>query len=90
MSREHHAVLRILFEMASEDRHADLVLIADELRLSCAEVDMLLADLEGAGLVDAERVRLTMTGLVLAVSKKGQRRRRAPGLAACPSSSRAA
>jgi hypothetical protein len=90
MNHTHLAVLRVLFEMARDDRHADLVLIADELELSCVETDMLLDDLDRGGLLDAERARLTMAGLVLAVSQAAPRAQPAPDRAESRSAWRAA
>lgn len=66
----HRAVLQVLFSMASEDRHADVALVADEVGLSCTALSELLEELDGAGLVDATTVRLTMQGLVIAVSSR--------------------
>lgn len=66
----HRAVLQVLFSMASEDRHADVALVAEEVGLSCTALSELLEELDGAGLVDATTVRLTMQGLVIAVSSR--------------------
>ena len=62
------SALRLMFKMASEDCPADLQLLSGALRLACVEVDSLLSELERAGLVDAERVRLTLPGLAVAAS----------------------
>jgi Mn-dependent DtxR family transcriptional regulator len=78
MNPTHSAALKLLYTLAAEDRHANLALVASELNLSCVEADRLLAELDSAGLVDAERVRLTMAGLVVAVSAKRSARRSQP------------
>ena len=66
--------LRLLYTLAADDRAADLGIVADMLGLSCVETDRLLMELERAGLVDAERVRLTLVGLALAVNISDSRR----------------
>lgn len=68
-------VLGTLFDLARDDRAADLAIVADAVGLSCVEADGVLAELERAGLVDGDRVRLTMSGLVIAVSAARGRRR---------------
>lgn len=76
MKSNHIAALALLYRLAHADRPADLALVADNLGVSCTAADALLAELEAIGLVDAERVRLTLAGLALAVSHgAGQRRR---------------
>jgi len=72
-------VLRLLFTMASEGCPADRYLLAAELGLSEQAVDQLLEQLDDAGLVHARRVRLTLSGLAVAVSLPRARRR----LASC-------
>jgi Mn-dependent DtxR family transcriptional regulator len=72
-------VLRTLYELARDDRPADLALVAAALGLSCVRADAVLGELEAAGLVDGERVRLTMTGLAIAVTAARGRRRGARG-----------
>ena len=62
------SALRLMFTLASEDCPADLQLLAGAMQLACVQVDELLSDLERAGLVDAERVRLTLPGLAIAAS----------------------
>jgi hypothetical protein len=64
----HRQLLRALYALAADDRHADLSLVASAIGASCVETDRQLAVLERAGLVDADRVRLTLVGLALAVS----------------------
>ena len=68
INRAQQAVLRVLFTMASEGCPADRFLLAAELGLSDREVDVVLEQLDRAGLVDARRVRLTMIGLAVAVN----------------------
>ena len=72
-------VLRTLYDLARDDRPADLALVASALGMSCVQVDAVLSALEHAGLVDGERVRLTMTGLAVAVSARREPRRGARG-----------
>lgn len=74
MNQTHRAVLQILFSMATADRHADLALVAEELGQSCSETARILDELDAAGLANAETVRLTMSGLVLATSLRRVRR----------------
>lgn len=69
--------LHVLYRLARRDRPAELATLAAALGLRCAEADRLLTELERAGLVDADRVRLTMAGLAVAVATQG-------GLAARP------
>jgi Mn-dependent DtxR family transcriptional regulator len=86
----HRATLRLMYTLAAEDRHANLALIAAELQLSCVEVDRVLVELDRAGLVDADRVRLTLAGLAFAVSARAPSARRANGRDPRRSASRAA
>jgi DNA-binding IclR family transcriptional regulator len=67
-NQTYRTVLRVLYAMARDDSPADLSVVAEALGLSCVDTDRLLARLEDAGLVDADRVRLTLTGLALAVN----------------------
>lgn len=69
-------VLRTLYTLAQSDQHADLALVAAAVGLRCATVDEVLRQLEWAGLVDAERVRLTFVGLTVAVGLVGQQQPR--------------
>ena len=68
MNHAQRNLLRALYEMASEDRAADLPSLAGRLGISCTKTIGLLDGLERAGLVDAERVRLTLVGLSIAVA----------------------
>lgn len=96
MNPTHRAVLQVLYTMATDDCPADVALIADELGMSCSETIRVLELLDANGWVDANTVRLTMSGLVLAVSAGRRRRaskptpRRAPERARSRSNSRAA
>ena len=58
--------LRLLYELARHDYPAHLGALAGHLRLARTEVADCLLALERAGLVRADRVRLTMAGLVVA------------------------
>lgn len=68
MNLTHHAVLHALFEMAKSDRHATVIRLGRAVDLPRDVVLSTLGELDRAGLVDAERVRLSMPGLVLAAS----------------------
>lgn len=68
MTNTESKALLVLYNLARHDLHADLALVAEHLGVSCVAADEILSVLERAGLVDADRVRLTMSGLVLAVS----------------------
>jgi Mn-dependent DtxR family transcriptional regulator len=72
-------VLQALFALARDDRPADLSIVATELGLSCVAADEVLERLSRRGLVDPDRVRLTLPGLALAVamvSRRGAGRKR--------------
>jgi hypothetical protein len=60
-------VLRALFELAQCDRPAHSDVVARLLGLGAAVVDRLFARLALRGLVDAERARLTLAGLAVAL-----------------------
>jgi Mn-dependent DtxR family transcriptional regulator len=68
MNHYHRTALKAVFRCASQDLHADLSMVADELGLSCVRTDHILEQLAHAGLVDADRVRLTLAGLAVAAS----------------------
>ena len=68
--------LAVLYQLARQDRPADVSLVAAALGRSCVQADRLLAELDGLGLVDADRARLTMAGLALAVSARPAKLRR--------------
>jgi Mn-dependent DtxR family transcriptional regulator len=82
--------LHVLYNLARNDEQADLAHLAERLSVSCVEADRALAALEQAGLVDAERVRLTLAGLVIAVSSDARKVPRSPEQAESRSASRAA
>ena len=67
-------LLWALYELARGDRGATPANLTDSLGVSEREIDDLLKRLEGQGLVDADGCRLTMQGLVLAVSIGGRQR----------------
>ena len=77
MNHTTHAALQVLYNLARDDQPADLSLLAEKLGVSCVQADMLLAALDRAGLVDADKVRLTLTGLTIAVSTDARRSQRA-------------
>jgi Mn-dependent DtxR family transcriptional regulator len=58
--------LRALYELAELDVSADAELLARALGLRPALISRVLAELDARGLVDAERVRLTLEGLAAA------------------------
>ena len=60
--------LLVLYRLARDDRPAELHALAAALGLRCAPTDGLLRELERMGLADADRVRLTLSGLALAVA----------------------
>ncbi len=74
INRTQLAALQTLFDMARQDRLADLSLLANELGLTCVQADRLLEQLHRAGLVDGDRVRLTMAGLTVAATARHTRR----------------
>jgi DNA-binding IclR family transcriptional regulator len=67
------SVLHALFVLASQDHHATILRVAKKTGLSRAEVETSLAALDRAGLVDADRVRLTLPGLAYAASGASER-----------------
>jgi predicted transcriptional regulator len=73
----HHAVLFALWELARKDRPATVLRLATATGLERAVVERSLARLDEAGLVHADRVRLSMQGLAAAVMlgapKQGKR-----------------
>lgn len=90
MNQTHQAALQVLYHLAREDAPADLVVVAEMLGLSCVEADDVLAQLEQGGWVDADRVRLTMSGLVIAASTYVSQAERSPAEGPRRSASRAA
>ena len=58
--------LRLMFEQSRADQPLELPVLARRLGLARVQVARQLLVLERLGLVNAERVRLTMAGLVLA------------------------
>jgi predicted transcriptional regulator len=76
MNSAHNAVLFSLLDLAKNDQHATVLRVADAAGLDRAEVVSSLAALDKVGLVDSDRVRLTMMGLVVASGLKAPRARR--------------
>ncbi len=64
-------LLETLYELASADLPASPSNLAESLGIASSELTPLLRRLDAEGLVDAKRCRLTMSGLVLAVSRAG-------------------
>lgn len=64
-------VLETLLDLARADRHATAGLLAHVTGIPLRELNALLEELDELGLVDAERCRLTMPGLVLAGCAQG-------------------
>ncbi len=65
------SVLEALYELAQADIPATPTALADWLNAPEPQLRDLLTRLDAQGLVDAERTRLTMKGLVLALSTAG-------------------
>lgn len=61
-------VLVALFRLGRSNRHATAIRLANAAGFTPDETRALLASLETKGLADAERVRLTLNGLVVATS----------------------
>ena len=64
-------LLETLYELGRADLDATPALLAEWVDQSEADVRPILARLDAQGLVDGERCRLSMKGLVLAVSMHG-------------------
>lgn len=64
-------LLETLYELGRADNEADADVLATWLDVPKPRVQELLRRLDAQGLVDAERCRLSMQGLVLAVSMHG-------------------
>jgi DNA-binding IclR family transcriptional regulator len=62
------AALQVLYQLARSDRPATSRSFSDLLGISRLEAVRLLDELHAMGLVDADRVRLTLSGLTVAVS----------------------
>jgi Mn-dependent DtxR family transcriptional regulator len=74
------SALVAVYELGAEERSAQVPNVAARLSVSHQEATRLLWALDAAGLLRAERCRLTMTGLALAVrlwSQRARGRRRA-------------
>jgi DNA-binding IscR family transcriptional regulator len=68
-------VLEALLDLARTDRHATAGLLASLTGIPLKALNALLEELDELGLVDAERCRLTMPGLVLAACAQGDQSR---------------
>lgn len=77
-----HAVLFALYDMARKDRAATLIRLAGATGLDRAEVERCLSTLDAAGLVHADRVRLSMQGLATAMLLGAPRQAKASELRA--------
>jgi Mn-dependent DtxR family transcriptional regulator len=64
-------LLETMYDMGRADLHATPDTLGTWLDVPGARVQALLSRLDAQGLVDAKRCRLTMRGLVLAVSMDG-------------------
>lgn len=71
-------VLRVLYELAHQDRPAHAGALAAELGVPRTRAALALVQLDAAGLVSADRARLTMRGLLLG-TRLPQVTLRAPG-----------
>ncbi len=60
--------LQLLYAFGRAEQTADLRVLAEHIELSCRDTDRILGQLESVGLVDADRVRLTLAGLTVAVA----------------------
>ncbi|MBW2524643.1 MAG: helix-turn-helix domain-containing protein [Deltaproteobacteria bacterium] len=76
------AALQVLYQLARGDRSASSRMVADLLGISRLEAVRLLDELDSLGLVDSQRVRLTLSGLTVAVACPVQVRARRRGEAA--------
>ena len=68
------SLLETLYELARADIPATLDVLAEWLDTPEPQLRGLLTRLDAQGLVDAERCRLTMKGLVLALTTAGSRK----------------
>jgi Mn-dependent DtxR family transcriptional regulator len=69
------SVLHHLYQLASADSAATVIRLARATGASREEVEAALDALDRAGLVDRERVRLTMAGLTIALGVSRPRAR---------------
>jgi Mn-dependent DtxR family transcriptional regulator len=75
-------LLATLYELGRGDIAATPEILVDWLSVPAPRVQELLEALSAQGLVEAERCRLTMQGLVLAVSMHGAQKLSRQGVAA--------
>jgi hypothetical protein len=66
----HVAILQHLFDFASSGRRASVRALGDRLGIGLARTADALSTLHEAGLVDATRLRLTLSGLAVAVATR--------------------
>ena len=66
------AVLQQLVELASSGKRANVRLVAEGVGVRLGHAARALSALHDAGLIDAERLSLTFTGLALAVALRSQ------------------
>ena len=69
------AVLHHLYELAAATQRPNVRCIAEAVGARLAEVAEALSALHVAGLVDATRLSLTLSGLAVAVATRAQRQR---------------
>ncbi len=71
----HHTlnrILHVILDMGKRDERPELTTLAARIGASCTTTLDALSALDRMGLVDADRVRLTMAGLVLAASSSAK------------------
>lgn len=68
-----HAILVRLYRLGRTDRPASLARLARDLQSPAESLAVELRTLDRAGLVDAARVRLTLSGLCVAASLRVRR-----------------
>lgn len=75
VNRTQYALLRALLLFAKNDRSPCIVTLAAAVGLSCNAVDRTICELDSLGLVDADRLRLSMHGLALAAGLAPKQRK---------------
>lgn len=78
MKHAQRSVLVSLFTLARSDVHATVIRLVHDTELTRPEVVSALAELDEAGLVDRSAVRLTLSGLMVAVSLGNPKKLRLP------------
>jgi Mn-dependent DtxR family transcriptional regulator len=69
----HVATLQQLLELGSDDRQASVRSLAASVGVRLGVMAEILSSLHEAGLVDATRLRLTLSGLAVAVASRALR-----------------